>query len=587
MSWKDWFKFVPEPDKNQSIGPQISMEHFQKQGFTTDESLKLFTNIFKIRKGQEQFPNLTEGVKGVAGDTQDLMKLGTGKEQSLQDFVGKGAFNLGNALITIWTNAVNSRQTYLNTTDDIRHFYIVGAILDLMKQDVLNADERGDIISITAKDKKVQKAIDELMARIDLNNLLDEITRDLIDLGEYSVRLEIKEGEGLVRIHDDCDPLNLVAFYEQGIPTKYLLLKGREWTIRPASTYAHFCIGTNKLRISLENKINKGWSDPGLGDIPKAIKDKLPDYVRIGSPMFINIIEKIRELQVLEKLMPATKLNQITQTQLVGMRVPANTPPNEVINAIKRYEQLLNVPTGIDPSSNQISLAEIMTVLGRLRVVPIFSDDKGGLDPLNVRNSPPIDDILHAVSDIRSIIMSSIGIPPSLLFGSTSVDKVQELRLFSRYTRRLAEIQRALAKGIRQIILAHLCNSGFTVTNADFEITFIQSLVDLSGLEKLEFDDAKQEIVGRTIDFINKVMSNPLIAAAIDPTELIKWLQDKFSILADGAVFFKTDSATLKRITDQIALNQQVQQAAQTDAIADSATGGLSPAGDDPADEKE
>jgi predicted transcriptional regulator len=208
-----------------------------------------------------------------------------------------------------------------------------------------------------------------------------------------------------------------------------------------------------------------------------------------------------------------------------------------------------------------------MTVLGRLRVVPIFSDEKGGLDPLNVRASQPIDDILNATNSLRAIIMSSIGIPPSLIFGSNTTDKVQELRMFSRYTRRLASIQKALSKGLRQIVLAHLVNTGMTVTNKDFDIQFIQSLVDLSGLEKLEFDDAKQEICGRSLDFLAKAMSNPLVAAAIDPVELIKWIQDKFSILADGAVFFKTDPATMKRVMAQLSLNQQVQTAQQVQSI--------------------
>jgi predicted transcriptional regulator len=580
MSWKDWFKswFTPGPHPSEqptSIGPQIGIEHFQRQGFSIPESAKLVENLFKIRKDTstasgldlQNFPtNIFEGVPGSFSGA-DIMKLGYAKEQNLMDFVGKGAWDLGTSLITIWTNAVNSRQEYLNTTDDVRRFYIVGTILDLMKEDVLNSNERGQIIRITAKDKKIQKAIDELMDTVDMNNLLEDITRDLIDLGEYSVRLEIENGKGVVRVHDDVDPLNLVAFYEQGIPTRYLQLKGREWKILPATAYAHFCIGTQKHRICLQNKLNRGWTDPGFDKIPQSVKDKLPDYVRIGTPMFLNLIEKIRELQVLEKLMPATKMNQITQTQLVGMRMPANTPPHEVIAAIKRYEQLLNVPTGIDPRTNQISLAEIMTVLGRLRVVPIFSDEKGGLDPLNVRASQPIDDILNATNSLRAIIMSSIGIPPSLIFGSNTTDKVQELRMFSRYTRRLASIQKALSKGLRQIVLAHLVNTGMTVTNKDFDIQFIQSLVDLSGLEKLEFDDAKQEICGRSLDFLAKAMSNPLVAAAIDPVELIKWIQDKFSILADGAVFFKTDPATMKRVMAQLSLNQQVQTAQQVQSI--------------------
>jgi hypothetical protein len=135
----------------------------------------------------------------------------------------------------------------------------------------------------------------------------------------------------------------------------------------------------------------------------------------------------------------------------------------------------------------------------------------------------------------------------------------------------------ALSKGVRQIVLAHLVNSGIQVSNKDFEIVFVQSLVDLSGLEKLEFDDAKQAIVGNAVDFITKIMQQPLLGQAIDHKVLLEWLQEKFSILADGAVFFKTDKETMMRIMDQAELMAQVQNASSLDAInpdGESDTGG-------------
>jgi hypothetical protein len=544
MNFREFF--FGKPKQLGQSSPSINMEFFEAKGFTKTEAKSLIEQAMRLSKRQPGVPMIGE--------------LGTFKEKSLKEYCGKGAFNVANALSAIWTQASNDRRNYIQMSQDLRKFYIVRAILDLLVQDVLNPDETGKIVAISSPNKNIQTELDDLCNKIDFDILLEEITRDLIDLGEYAIRLSFKKGKGLVAYYDDYDPMNLIALYEQGVPVNYIQYKDRDFKVLPANEYAHFVIGTNKIRVRLDD----AYGPPTSGGVERnsmtdAQRENLPDYIRVGEPLFYGIMPKLRELQLLEQLIPATKLNQITQAQMVSMKVPAGMAPEKVMEALKRYEALLNIPTGIDTTSDQITLAEIMTVTGKVRVIPNFADEKGTLDPLNVRNNPPVDDILNSIKDIREVILSSIGIPMTQIFGSTTIDKAAELRLFSRYTRRLASIQKALKRGLMQILLGHLVNKGISCTEDDIEIVFTHSLVDISGLEKLEFDDAKQAIVGNTLDFVAKITSDTFISSAIDHAELIKWLNEKFSVLADGYQFFKTEGKELKAIADQAAMLNTIQ----------------------------
>lgn len=552
MNWKEFFLGKPQSPKS----PSVDMDFFMQRGFSQDQAKQIMETALRLSPkspapGSKSFRPKASSSSAIdearlANNPDDMLKLGFMKEMDLREFT-KNTFNVANALMAIWTQAVDDRRTYHGLALDLRKFYIVEAILDLMAEDVLNPDEEGKFMEIESDDSKVQSAIDEFLEDIDLNMIVSDICRDLIDFGEYTLRLKVEKDKGVVGIYDDVDPLNVLAMYEHGYPRQYLRFSSekRDFTVEPASCYAHFVTGNNRIRIAI-NDVFLANNIEDDAAIPQELRDELPDYIRIGTPLFLGKMSKLRELQLLEQLIPATKLNQLTQSQLVSVKVPAGEPPEKVFKLIKRYEQVLNVPTGIDTNNDQISLAEVMTVTGRIRILPNFSDEKGSLQRLDVREHPPVDDILNSVKDIRAIILSSIGIPPSLLFGSTEGDKVAELRLFSRYTRRLAGIQRAIARGVKQIVLTHLVNTGHEDVNYDtIKISFPQDMVDYSGLEKLEFDDAKQEIVGRTIDFLDKILNNPLLRDQADQQVLLDWVEDKFTVLMGEKKLFPKNPTKL------------------------------------------
>jgi hypothetical protein len=472
---------------------------------------------------------------------EQMLKIGYFKQQNVRKWTD-GAYNLSTQLVSLWSQAVTSRRDYIMVSSELRKFYLVDRLLELITQDVLNADENGDIVKLVPAEGREDLGfeLELFQENCNLNLILQEITQDFIDFGEYALRMDIEEGRGLYKWSDDVDPLNLVAFYEGGYPSNYLVYKDKDFQMLPAHHYAHFIMGNNKLRVRMEDQLTSGFGLTNEPDLPDGVREKLPDYIRVGKPLFLGVISKLRELQLLEMLIPASKLNQITQSQMVSLHLPASMPPDQVQAALEHYEEILNIPTGLDFTRNQISLAEIMTAAGKIRAVPNFSDGKGALETMNIRANQSVDDIISSIRDIRAIILASLVIPPSLLFGGSGdeAEKFNELKLHSQYARRLASIQRALSKGLEQMVLAHLVNKGIQVKPKDFNVVFTTALIDISGLERLEFQDAEQALLGNMLDFVEKMSANPILMERLDKSGIADWMEEQFSSIAAGHNLF-------------------------------------------------
>lgn len=467
-------------------------------------------------------------------------RVARNRPQSLEEYA-QGSYSMVASLATTWTSAVNTRREYYKVAGELGRYMLSEAILNIVTDDLLNADENGNFFEFQSDNPEIQTALDRLSAKFDFNTMIDDICPDWLNLGEYTWRLEVEKDRGILRIVDDVDMQNVVAMYEQGIPSSYLHCNGRSFDILPPHQFAHFVAGSQKIRVRWQDQFNSAWGgaamDP-LADVPKHVKDKLPDYVRFGRPFFYGAVSKIRELQLLENLIPAQKLNQVTQSQIVGIKLPNSMDLDSVEETLQFFEQLLNAPLGINMQQEVISMAEIMSVAGKIRVIPDYSDGRGGLENLNIRQNQSVDDLVNAIDNYRRIIMSSMGIPPSLLYGTVETaggsNKVQELHIFSRYTRRLARLQQSLKRGLKQIALIHLANSGFRVKSADVTVRFLQPLVDLSGLETLEFQDAEQAIIKNTVDLVQAISDCEILDAASDKQELVNWFKSRFDVVSGG-----------------------------------------------------
>lgn len=438
------------------------------------------------------------------------------------------------ALTAIYTKAVQTRRDFLLEFERIKSFYIIQALLIALVEDSLTPDiTTGEILQIVSTNEKINRELKLLQQVFNFDQIINDIALDMISYGEYTLRLDVREGEGIVDIVDDLDQSRIVAFYQQGYPYRFIRQTDKDIEVYPAYKFAHFVYGRNKLRVKIENEFLE------IGNYVDAYGFKYPSYARVGRPLLYGVLSKIKELMVLEQLIPASKLNQLLVGSLVGLQVPTSMSPDEGFKAARRYEQILNRHRGVDRGVGELTIVDIISVAGKVRVLPQFGD-KGQLQNINeVKENRTVDDLMGTIRDIRETICGSLGFPPEILFGGEGGPKAEFLKRYSRYLRKLKNVQTAIASGLLQICLAHLANKGIKdVKIDDIQIIFRNELVNIDELEKLEFSDAIIQMVANIHRFMEEVMQGNF-HEMVDELGYQAWLYKAFSILGRDSNFIK------------------------------------------------
>ena len=489
------------------------------------------------------------------------MEVGLNPKMPLRAYASKVPA-LGQNLMSEWTRAVNTRRQYLQIIDELDRYYLVDRLLEAMTEDVLNPNERGECIEVSSENPQIKEVLDKFMKDVDLNNFVCDVTPDLFRFGEFTVRLEVDENHqnGVTSINDDLNPLGIVALYEKGQPSNFLVMMDGQYQMMPAYAYAHFLIGDHKERIKLEDSFDPDYQI-NYDKIPDEVKEKIPDYIRVGKPFFYGVVQKIRELMVLEQILVALKLNQITQSKLIAIQVSPGTPSKKIRDLLDDVESIMNSEVAIDVEANQLTVADLLSSAGRFKVIPNFGDGKGHIEALNVRDDAAVDDLLKSANDMRKLIMSAVGCPYTLIFEDTDnqgtnggeKSKVAELRRFGKYARKLASVQRSLAKGLKQICLTHLVNynnNEFNATYDDFDIVFTNAMVDLSGIEKLEYDDIKQEMILRKLDLAERLLESPLTQKRCKVENILEFINIALNDLTNGLPLLDIEEDSDEMVVD-------------------------------------
>jgi len=436
-------------------------------------------------------------------------------------------------LISTITNVARSRKELVKKVDEVKSFYLVDAILQQYVEDALSPDiSTGDILEVRSDNSNLNKELKYLDENFKFDSLVEDIAFDLLCYGEYTLSTKVEKDKGLVELNDDVDQSSVFAVTKSGEITKYLVRTSEHGvdkvTVKEPFEYVKFMLSGRKVRLNLVDEIGK--------ELYKRVKDKddIPRFVRVGRSLIYSIIPKIKELQLLEALVPASKLNKMTQGSVVGVAVPSNTPPDQAFKVAKRIEDLLNKRVGVNTTTKSLAIEDAIAAAGKLKVVPVFGD-KGQLQKFDYKMDEP-DDLLNSIEDLRKVICTTVGIPYEILFGGEG-PKGELLKRYARYLRRLKSIQRAICNGIKQIVFIHLVNKGISFTPSDIEVSFRNKLVEIDNLDSLEFMDASVGMLSNVKDFIFDLASegSPL-RDYVDFDRFVEFLNKQFSIVGLGGV---------------------------------------------------
>lgn len=458
-------------------------------------------------------------------DITTLKKLVKGQTQAVMEYAG------------VYLKAVKTRKDFFKQMDKIKTFYLVDTLVQSIADDSLTPDvTTGEVVQLTSPSEEINSHLIELQRRFDLDQIVNELMSDFLLQGEYILRNKVKKGEGLVEIYDDVDQTSVVSFYKHGYPDKFMVSAQTDIKVFPAYSFTHFAINRYKLRILARDE---GINSQAQARTKLLIEEEgLPTYARIGRPLFYGVLSKLKELMLVEALVPASMLNDILRGSFIGVSIPANTVPAKAIEITKTYEQVFNKKMGIDRTNEEISVADILTAAGSLKALPIFGD-KGQLEKLDVRGSNALENLQNSINDTREVICTSVGFPPELLFGGET--KVEILKRYARYLRTLKAVQSSIANALTQLSMTHLVNSGMEqVRPKDINVIFRNEIVNIDELEKLEFQDAIISNVGNVIDFADRLLENEQLSTFINKDRLRDWTRKSLELLGRESNFIKS-----------------------------------------------
>jgi len=462
--------------------------------------------------------------------------------QKIQDMKGtvNTPYQVAAAYGAIYSKVTRERQAAIAEVERVREFYLAETILNQLTEDSLAPEvTTGEILNVYSEKDDINKELQYLNEVLDFDDIIGNITPDMLAIGEYLMEVEIdgpgegqdcdeepkesvneeddgkekekdtepdddevktknqklkkgskdkksttkgKKNKGVTAVKDTVEQGTVLFVVKNNGEKGYLQIdqQGRV-EFKEECEYINFSLPGKKIRYDIKRELS------GLTENEEIIKE-LPRFIRVGKSVLWHVLSKIRELELLEQLIPATKLAKLSSGTIVGVQVPTSYDIKEATAACRQIEGIINKKIGIDKGIDSITLENIMSAAGKIKCVPIFGD-KGTLQKMDYKMDEP-DDLLSSIEDVRQVICMSIGIPYEILFANDTGSKMEVLKRYARYLRRLKNIQRAITGGIRQVCSIHLANKGIGFTDKDVIVEFRNKITEVDTLDRLEFMDA-------------------------------------------------------------------------------------------------
>jgi hypothetical protein len=433
----------------------------------------------------------------------------------------KDELNILQAYGSIYQKVTTSMQQRIKAVDGGRNFYLAEMILSQITEDALTPEIGTDeILSIKyPKDKKIEKILQKMEKDLNIDQLILDITPDMLAYGEYYLRPDFGEkisfqdklagatftkvtGTGIKALRDSVEQGTIVQLSQDAENRGYLVLEERGRIVKtPSNFFVKFSLGGSRVRVRLDEQAPFAASN--APKVKKLLED-LPRFIRIGKSYLYPYLSKLKELELLEKLVPATKLSKLSNVNLIGVQVPPKYDVQQGLETAKRVENIINNKVGINKEIGELTVESVLSLAGRSKVVPLFGE-KGGLEKMDFKSDEP-DDLLSSVNDTRAVILDSMGLPFELFYKNDGQNKGEILKRYARYLRRLKSVQRALCDGIKQICTIHCESLGVEGFDEDeVVVEFLNKLIEIDNLDKLEHADVTVSLLGNIKDFFDRL----------------------------------------------------------------------------------
>lgn len=430
-------------------------------------------------------------------------------------------------LSQMFSTLIRKKVDLIDLVDAYKDTFYHQMIVEMLCDDVLSVDPLSNNIvdiSCSVDNDDVKRVLDELQERIDIDGFINAVAEDVVSYGDYVVRVE-HDGTKVVSLEDDIDQRKVLPIYKAGRQL-FLVEVGEGKTETFENTkFLHFCVGGRKLRFKLNKEMLMV-----LGE-----ENKLSEYVRMGKPLFWGKWDLLNSLYVLTVFYPVFAVNKLNASTIIGVRVPAETPPKLAVEIARKYQELFNVSVGVD-SAGRISIADVIDTVGKYKVVPVWGDEKGTMSIADPRVEESFG--LDVLEELKKVLAASVGVPYSFLFGGEGGEsRLGVLRNYSRYVKKVASIQRAIREALTELAIIECRLRGLYVTADMIEVRFRNSLVSVENLDKLEFMASMIDTVNNAVEVVTGVGER--IGVGVDKEVLVEFVNRYFGMAGLDNVLVK------------------------------------------------
>lgn len=393
---------------------------------------------------------------------------------------------------------------------EIEEYSLVQTVLDIMHDDVLSPDEAtGECFTLSSKNKKYDSIIKGMESRLELENIINALTGDLLLFGEYPLKILV-ENNTISSLEEVMYPYGVIPQYQGSKIVKFL--------VKTQPTAMSFSGGLKA--ISPGGFVMFLRSPKNMRVIPSEYMPYLArGTLKLGKSIFpLQTIEKIKALHLTETMIPLARLMQLDKNTVLGVRLGQNMVLKKALSACREYERFLNTRVS---SGSTLDIDTLVNNIGKYKVIPLLGD-KGAVEEMPV-NPPEIGDLTD-IQDMRNSIVSSIGLPPAYVFGDQASN--DSLKSYVRYLRKLETVQNCIKAGLKHLALVELYLQGFVVSSDEIDISF-SNLVSIANIERLEFLDILVSLLNNYITFISSLKEMEGCAEYIDTLAMLKFIQAK------------------------------------------------------------
>lgn len=385
------------------------------------------------------------------------------------------------ALVKQASFSLRQRKDLLSTLYKMRANDVVETIIDVMVDDGLVSGNNNKIFEkISYKGEtslpEIEAQIEILKKRIKPDRMVLDFIEEALLLGEYMLPIVIEEGtrNGIMKVLDNADMENMLCVYE-GTEKKYFLRKnGNSLEKLDKNNYIHFVTNPKKLRVQVK-------------DFHNFNKDEyiLPQYIKVGKSIIYPVINKIKQLQTLEMANLASDLREILKPTIIQVGMPEKTTPDKIGEIIERYEMIFSNIFASLQDVEELNFSDLLSVITTIKVVPSGGDGRGSFVKPDLN---PNSTSAEKEQMIRRSIALTVGIPFYYLsVNDNPTQRLEALKLFSRYARKLNNMQDCIIDGVKEMIKLHIKYTlGITIDTDDIEIS-MREIVNIELLDRMEY----------------------------------------------------------------------------------------------------